>query len=465
MRNRDSIILFLLDTFVNGKQAQTMESLLMRLADDLESQQLELEEEPEIYDSESLDNKAKRYLQAWTQKGFLTNYQDEKGDIYYELTAHTSKTIDWLISLKKEEYIGTESKFKNIYNQLKELVEFSNENKDERIRILEEQKQELERKIHNLNSGEEVKVFEEHEMVPRFNQLTQSAKELLSDFKEVEDNFKNLTKSIYLTYTEGGLTKGDILGIALDGWQELKGSPQGKSFYAFWEFLRSSNMQREWDDLTHELYDVMEEKGIRVEDLFLKKMSDRLYSSGKKVIEANNKMAEKLNAIMREKEASKSENIRRVIHDVKNLLLESTKEQSKPDISLILEDGTDISLPFDRPLTMEPNEQEGEVSIPPMEKITMEASEQLAAFFKQIFVDRKLLRQNIQKVLEAKSQTSLEEVIEQSGGIQKGLSEVFAYIAVASEFHHHTLDDSFKTILFSKEKQKSIRIPEMIITR
>jgi hypothetical protein len=36
----------------------------------------------------------------------------KEGEIFYELSSHSSKTIDWIASLKKEEYVGTESKFK-----------------------------------------------------------------------------------------------------------------------------------------------------------------------------------------------------------------------------------------------------------------------------------------------------------------------------------------------------------------
>lgn len=84
------------------------------------------DEENEIEFFDSYEIKAKKYIQIWTNKGFLTNYQDERGEIFCELSSHSSKTIDWLSSLKKEEYVGTESKFKNIFNQLKELVEYSN---------------------------------------------------------------------------------------------------------------------------------------------------------------------------------------------------------------------------------------------------------------------------------------------------------------------------------------------------
>ena len=60
---------------------------------------------------ESNEQKAKRLIKDWTDKGFLTNYQNEEGEVIYEISSHTSKLIDWVVSLKKEDYFGTESKF------------------------------------------------------------------------------------------------------------------------------------------------------------------------------------------------------------------------------------------------------------------------------------------------------------------------------------------------------------------
>ena len=73
---------------------------------------------------ESNEQKAKRLIKDLTDKGFLTNYQNEEGEVIYEISSHTSKLIDWVVSLKKEDYIGTESKFKTLFSQLKELVEY-----------------------------------------------------------------------------------------------------------------------------------------------------------------------------------------------------------------------------------------------------------------------------------------------------------------------------------------------------
>ncbi|MBK7886785.1 MAG: DUF3375 family protein [Bacteroidetes bacterium] len=66
--------------------------------------------------------KAKKYVQSWTTKGFLTNYQDETGEIYYELSLHSSKTLGLAFKPKKRGICGSRIKFKNIFNQLVNLL-------------------------------------------------------------------------------------------------------------------------------------------------------------------------------------------------------------------------------------------------------------------------------------------------------------------------------------------------------
>lgn len=276
LRNRAMVVEFLVNTFLNKQGAISSENMHTQLADFLEGHEVENDEESEISVFDTYEVKAKKYIQKWTNSGFLTNYPDEQGEIFYDLSTHSSKTIDWLTSLKKEEFVGTESKFNNILNQLKELVEFTNEDAEKRIQLLEEKKLEIEQQIQRIKIGEDVKVFEEFEIIPRFNQLNQSAKELLSDFKEVEDNFKEITKGIYQKHAEGSLTKSDILTFTFDALDELKDSQQGKSFYAFWSFVLNPDLQNKWENLTKELYDTLEEKSISVNDSFLKGMKNHL---------------------------------------------------------------------------------------------------------------------------------------------------------------------------------------------
>ncbi len=465
LRNREVIIIFLVNTFSNRQGAISAENIHTKLADYLEFRQIENDEESEFEILDTYEVKAKKYIQNWTNRGFLTNYQDERGEIFYELSSHSSKTIDWLSSLKKEEYVGTESKFKNIFSLLKELVEFTNDDAEKRIQLLEDKKLEIEQQIQRIKIGEDVKVFEEFEIVPRFNQLNQSAKELLSDFKEVEDNFKEITKSIYQKHAEGSLTKSDILEFTFEALDELKDSQQGKSFYAFWSFLLNPSLQTEWQNLTKELYSTLEDKGISVKDLFLKGMKNHLWTSGQKVYKANDKMAEKLSRIIRENEASKSEVTKNIIQEIKKSLLEISKSNKKPEISFELEADFEISIPFERKLTFEQTEEQTYESKPKLADEDITHSNHLSKLFAQSNIDKDLLRKRIKEVLRNKSQTTIYEVIENNGGIEKGLPELFGYIGIVKEFKYSISTEKTQKILFDVEQNKSIQIPEIILTK
>lgn len=465
LRNREAIIIFLINTFSSQQVAISAENIHVQLADYLDFKEIEKDEESEVEAFDSYETKAKKYIQSWTNKGFLTNYPDEQGEVFYELSTHSSKTIDWLSSLKKEEFVGTESKFNSILNQLKELVENTNEDTEKRIQLLEEKKLEIEQHIQRIKTGEDVKVFEEFEIVPRFNQLNQSAKELLSDFKEVEDNFKEITKGIYQKHADVDLTKSDILEFTFDALELLKGSQQGKSFYAFWSFILNPDLQKKWESLTKELYRTLEEKSIPVSDRFLKGMKKYLHSSGQKVYKANDKMAEKLSRIIRENESSKSEATKNIIQEIKKQLVEISKINKKPTISFELETEIKINIPFERRLTTEKSEEVTYMDKPKIADEDITSSNHLGKLFSQSIVDKELLRKRIKDILKEKSQTTLLDVVENYGGLEKGLPELFGYIGVIKEFKHFVSPDKTQSIMFDSANKKQINIPEIILTK
>ncbi|MBT0607564.1 DUF3375 domain-containing protein [Aequorivita echinoideorum] len=465
LRNREMIIEFLTNTFSSGQNTISSDNIQIQLADFLEYKQVENDEDSEINVFDTYEEKAKKYIHYWTNKGFLANYPDEQGEVFYELSAHSSKTIDWLTSLKKEEFVGTESKFNNILNQLKELVEFTNEDAEKRIQLLEEKKLEIEQQIQRIKIGEDVKVFEEFEIVPRFNQINQSAKELLSDFKEVEDNFKEITKGIYQKHADGSLTKSDILEFTFDALDELKSSPQGKSFYAFWSFILNPDLQNRWEILTKELYRTLEEKSICVNDPFLKEMKRHLHNSGQKVYKANDKMAEKLSRIIRENEGSKSEATKTIIQEIKKQLVAISKTKRKPETSFELEMEIKINIPFERKLTTEQSEEITYISKPEIADESITSSAHLGKLFSQSNIDKALLRKRVKDVLNEKSQTTLLDIVEIYGGLEKGLPELFGYIGIAKDFKHYISPDNTQSIVFNSKNNKQIQIPEIIFTK
>lgn len=448
MRSAEFFLAFVTSVF-DEQMAIGEEKLQMLLENRLDNQREDITDEDINIETlgESNETKAKRLIKEWTDKGLFANYQNEDGEIIYELSSHTSKVIDWVTSLKKEEYIGTESKFKTLFSQLKDLVEFSNEDREKRLELLRQKKEDIERQIESLEMGEEIEVYEDYQIEPRYNSLNKLAKELLSDFKGVDDNFKKIIKQIYKRQTENEGKK-DILNYIFDAYAELKDSQQGKSFYAFWEFLLSSELQKEWDELTDLLYKTLDKRNIDSKDKFLKEMKKHLFDAGEKVSKTNDRMSEKLSLIIRNNGNSDTQATKQVINDIKKMLLNTAQNKERNNTSLNYE-VIELNLPTERQLNLTPKQEVEYNNIPTEADLDINELERIDKLYNYHQIDRRILRKRIDIILRENTQTTLAEVIEQNNGIEKGLSELFGYIAILKEYKTIVSDNRTQEIIFS----------------
>jgi hypothetical protein len=194
-------------------------------------------------------------------------------------------------------------------------------------------------------------------------------------------------------------------------------------------------------------------------------MKNHLYNSGRKVYKANDKMAEKLSRIIRENESSNSEATKKIIQEIKKQIVEISKTKRKPEISFELETDIEISIPFERKLTTEQSETVTYTNKPIIADEDITSSNHLGKLFSQSNIDKELLRKRIKDVLKEKSQTTLLDVVEHYGGLEKGLPELFSYLAIVKEFKHSISPEKTQNIVFDIEHKKQIKIPEIILTK
>jgi hypothetical protein len=194
-------------------------------------------------------------------------------------------------------------------------------------------------------------------------------------------------------------------------------------------------------------------------------MKKHLHSSGQKVYKANDKMAEKLSRIIRESESSKSEATKNIIQEIKKTLVEISKTKKKPEISFELETEIEINIPTERKLTTEQSEEVTYTNKPKIADENITSSNHLGKLFSQSNIDKELLRKRIKDILKEKSQTTLLDVVENYGGLEKGLTELFGYIGIVKEFKHIISPDKTQNIVFDIENKKQIKIPEIILTK
>ena len=134
-------------------------------------------------------------------------------------------------------------------------------------------------------------------------------------------------------------------------------------------------------------------------------------------------------------------------------------------ISFELETATDINIPFERKLTKEQSEEVTYTNRPKIANEDITSSNQLGRLFSQSNIDKELLRKRVKDVLKEKSQTTLLEIVENYGGLEKGLPELFGYMGIVKEFKHIINPDKTQSIIFDADNRKQIKIPEIILTK
>jgi flagellar motility protein MotE (MotC chaperone) len=194
---------------------------------------------------------ALEYLNDWAapDKGWLRKfYRPGTDEAQFDLTPATEKAIAWLAQLGERQFVGTESRLLTLFDLLKQMSEGSEADPAKRIAELHRKRDEIDAEIARVLSGD-VPLLDDTALKDRFQQFMQGARELLTDFREVEHNFRQLDRRVRerIALWEG--SKGALLEDIMGERDAIADSDQGKSFRAFWDFLLSSRRQEELTEL------------------------------------------------------------------------------------------------------------------------------------------------------------------------------------------------------------------------
>ena len=387
---------------------------------------------------------------------------DTEKVIYNVLTQHTERVFQMLDLLRERKFVGTESKFKDIFHKLKELVDNNTEDPKKKIEELEERKRKIDEEIRRIKRDGNVAKYEDYQIQSRFEDVTRLTNELIGDFKEVEDIFKIITRDVYEKQSQYDLSKGKILHYTFDALDTLKESDQGKSFYAFWNFLIDEDSQDTLKTLIKLVYDILDDRGIEYNNRNLKRIKTILFQSGRKVLDSNNLLAEKLTRVVAEKHLLESRKIRETIADIKQISLRLIEHKIE-NCGIEIELNAEINMPMERKL--------GEEKIIPEFDLLPELFnskadlESMSSLFNPDAINIKELISKIDSLLIDKQQVTLSQVVEKYP-ITKGLSELIAYVSLINNSEKYFVnEETCEVLLFDAKKSKYLKIPQIIYCR
>ncbi len=416
-------------------------------------------------ESDDLESRSKRYLDTWSDQGFLRKFPNDNGETQFELTTDTEKTFQWVENLDKKDFIGTESRFKDIFNKLQDIVDNTFDNPIQKVKDLEKKKKDIEEEIRQIKITQAVAVFNETQIKERFYEIERIARELLSDFKQVEQNFKDIIRTIYEKQADRTYTKGQLVGYALDAIEDLKQKDQGRSFSGFWQFLINDKKQEELKLLVDKVYHLLDEKGIQHDDdKLLRRIKAQLYAAGKKVIESNKQLSSRLSKILSETNLAEHRKAMEIIAEVRHLALRLLDNPPKMDAFITIDEYPEVNLVMNRPLTEDP--QEADMINHPSDIAAADLnSVDMNSLFNSFTINRAELENNIIVLLKRHKQISLKEIFEHYP-IQKGLGEVLTYLSIASNSTKHIISEAEQDLVAINQKQtRFIKIPQVIYTK
>src|SRR5258708_22153144 len=229
MRNAQWVIPFLFKAFKTENKLTLPEAALINLlAEELRnhSEGVEDLEEARIEFGEAEESRARKYLLNWVQKRLLQDFPDSDAVTQYQLSAHSEKLFQWLQSLEKRQFVGTESRFRFLFQTLREMVEYTEDDSARRLEELKNRKAEIDKEIKRIEMGFKPEIYTNAQLRGRLGRFTRLSHELLSDFRNVEENFKFIHRHIVEQHTRAEINKGPIVRYPFQPYPSLPQTDQ-----------------------------------------------------------------------------------------------------------------------------------------------------------------------------------------------------------------------------------------------
>ncbi|MBK7766685.1 MAG: DUF3375 domain-containing protein [Sulfuritalea sp.] len=418
--------------------------------------------------AEAFPKAAIDYLNDWaaTEKGWLRKFYAHGSDeAHFDLTPATEKAIAWLGTLTERSFVGTESRLLTLFELLKQMSEGSETDPQVRVAELQKHRDEIDAEMARVLAGD-MPLLNDTALKDRFQQFMQGARELLTDFREVEHNFRGLDRRVRerIALWEG--SKGALLEEIMGERDAIADSDQGRSFRAFWDFLMSSSRQEELTALLERVLTLPAVAELRP-DARTRRVHYDWLEAGEHTQRTVARLSQQLRRFLDDQAWLENRRIMEILHGIESKALALRESPPGGEVMRIADNAADIDLPMERPLhtpAIKP-------LIADIELESGDADVDAAALYTQIVIDKLQLARHIRHALQDRSQITLHALCEMQP-LRHGLAELVAYLQLASDSFKAVVDeDVTETIVWTREGPngrqfvRQARLPRVIFVR
>lgn len=380
---------------------------------------------------------AGKYLESWAddEHGWLRRYYAAGDDEpWFDITPATEKAIAWLASLERREFVGTESRLKIVFDLLHRMVEGTEIDPESRVQELAKRRTAIDAEIERIRSGR-VDVLDDTQVKDCFQQMAATARGLLSDFREVEQNFRDLDRAVRerIATWDGG--KGTLLAEIFGERDAISDSDQGRSFRAFWDLLMSNARQEELSQLLEKVFDLDAVRELAPDRRLMRVHYDWL-AAGEVAQRTVAQVSEQLRRYLDDQTWLENRRIVQLIREIEQHALALRAEPPAGFVGEVDATEPELNLPLERPLFRP-------AFVPRLDATGIEAGDEdvpADALFEQVYVDKARLAAHVRRALQTRAQVSLADVVAEHP-LEHGLAELVAYLSLAVDDRNAVIDE------------------------
>jgi len=418
--------------------------------------------------AESFPKAALDYLNDWASpaKGWLRKfYRQGSDEPHFDLTPATEKAIAWLDTLTERSFVGTESRLLTLFELLKQMSDGSETDPAARIEELNRRREQIDAEIARVMSGD-IPLLDDTAIKDRFQQVAQLARELLSDFREVEHNFRGLDRRVRERVALWKGAKGDLLQEIMGERDAIADSDQGRSFRAFWDFLMSSDRQEELSKLLERILALPPVMDLKP-DMRLRRVHYDWLEAGELTQRTVALLSQQLRRFLDDQAWLENRRIMDILHNIEAGALALRDSPPPGEVMRIDDTAATIELPMERPLHTPPLKPRiADIALEPDDTV-IDAS----ALYTQIVIDKEQLARHIRHALQDRSHITLRELCEMRP-LSHGLAELVAYLQLASDSFKAAVDEDVTDSIpwvhpeaNGQMREKRARMPRVIFVR
>lgn len=418
--------------------------------------------------AEAFPKPATDYLNDWanTDKGWLRKFYAHGSDEpNFDLTPSTEKAIAWLGTLAARSFVGTESRLLTLFDLLKQMSEGSEADPQARMAELHKRRDEIDVEIGRVLAGD-LPLLDDTALKDRFQQFMALARELLTDFREVEHNFRGLDRRVRERIALWQGSKGALLEEIMGERDAIADSDQGRSFRAFWDFLMSSSRQEELSSLLERVLTLPPVAALKP-DARTRRVHYDWLEAGEHTQRTVAQLSQQLRRFLDDQAWLENRRIMDILHGIEAKALALRDSPPPGAVMSVADTAADIELPMERPLHTPAVK-------PLIADIALESGDadmDAGALYSQIVIDKGALTRHVRHALQERSQVTLRELCE-AQPLQHGLAELVAYLQLASDTFKTAVDEEvIETIVWrrkgpdGREQAKQAHLPRVIFVR